>query len=175
MYLIGCTSNFCWPHQELSQAPRCRAGMYTSNARWIGGSRLAGVRHRLVPAPLVEPRSRGPPRTRLLPDPTRPKQPHGRPRVRPLPDPSVPKRPRGRPRIRPLPVVSVLKRPCGRPRKAALAPTASQGGSTVATRRIYARRTDCWRTRLRKCAVESTATTPVGRDVRSAMEKDQPA
>jgi hypothetical protein len=46
---------------------------------------------------------------------------------------------------------------------------------TVATARSYARRTYRSRTRLRRCAVESTATTPVGRDVRSAREKDQPA
>ena len=46
---------------------------------------------------------------------------------------------------------------------------------TVATACRYARRTYCSRTRLRRCDVESTATTPVGRDVLSAREKDQPA
>src|SRR5215469_18607576 len=42
---------------------------------------------------------------------------------------------------------------------------------TVATARSYARRTLCSRTCLRRCAGESTATTPVGRDVRSERRK----
>jgi FAD/FMN-containing dehydrogenase len=54
-------------------------------------------------------------------------------------------------------------------------PDALTAYATVATARNYARRTDRSRTRLRRCDVESTATTPVGRDVRSAREKDQPA
>jgi hypothetical protein len=33
VYLIGCTYNFCWLKQELSQAPPCRAGMCASNGK----------------------------------------------------------------------------------------------------------------------------------------------
>jgi len=48
-------------------------------------------------------------------------------------------------------------------------------GHTVATPCLYARITNRSRTRLRRCDVESTATTPLGRDVLSARRKDQPA
>src|SRR5262249_37454089 len=43
--------------------------------------------------------------------------------------------------------------------------------STVATARSYARRTCRSRKRLRRCDVESTATSPLGRDVRSERRK----
>ncbi len=110
MYLIGCTYNFCWPHHELSKphhaGQACTPAMASGLADHVWRVRDL-LEYRLVPAPWVEPRRRGRPRTRLLPDPTQPKRPRGRPRIRPLPD------------------VSVFKRPRGRPRKAALAPTTS--------------------------------------------------
>lgn len=101
MYLIGCTYNFCWPHHELSKphhaGQACTPAMASGLADHVWRVRDL-LEYRLVPAPWVEPRRRGRPRTRPLPDPTQPKRPRGRPRIRPLPDPLVPKRPRGRPR-----------------------------------------------------------------------------
>jgi hypothetical protein len=107
MYLIGCTYNFCWPHETLSRpsgeghphrawsacTPAMASGL-TDHA-WSMWELLC---YRVAPPSWSEPRRRGRPRLRPLPDPTQPKRPRGRPRTRPLPDPAVPKRPRGRPR-----------------------------------------------------------------------------
>jgi hypothetical protein len=89
MYLLGCTYNFCWPHQELSRsAPDAQAGKRT----WVActpamASGLTDhvwsvfelMSYQVAPSPWIAPKRRG------------------RPRIRPLPDPVVPKRPRGRP------------------------------------------------------------------------------
>lgn len=84
MYLIGCTYNFCFAHQDLSHAkhtgfsctPAMAAGL--TDQVWSIEEVLT---FQVAPAPW-----------------TAPKRGRGRPRTRPLPDPTVPKRPRGRPR-----------------------------------------------------------------------------
>ena len=104
MYLIGSTSNFCWPHHELSTAryygrpctPAMAAGL--TDHIW---SVLELLNYKIAPAPWVEPKQ-----TRR----------YGKGVVYDL---SIPKRPRGRPRKHPLPDPSESKRPCGRPRKIA--------------------------------------------------------
>jgi IS1 family transposase len=91
MYLIGCTYNFCCFHQELGtraageaqhllrQTPAMASGL--TDHRW----RLSElVSYKVAPAPWVEPKRRGRPRTRPLPDPNVPKRPRGRPRKIPL-------------------------------------------------------------------------------------------
>jgi len=83
MYLIGCTYNLCFPHHELSHArhfgspctPAMASGL--TDHIWRVGEVLT---YQVVPAPWVEPKRRGRPRTRPLPDPTVPKRPRGRPR-----------------------------------------------------------------------------------------------
>lgn len=83
MFVIGCTYNFCVPHQELSKAThcgyRCTPAMAAGLTDHIWPSREL-LMYKVAPVAWVEP-----------------KRP-GRPRKHPLPDPSVPKRPRGRPR-----------------------------------------------------------------------------
>jgi IS1 family transposase len=81
MYLIGCTYNFCRPHQELSSrrhighpcTPAMAAGL--TDHIWSVAELLM---YKVAPSPWVAPKRR--------------------PRIRPLPDPAMPKRPRGRPR-----------------------------------------------------------------------------
>ena len=83
MYLIGCTYNLCFPHHELSHArhfgspctPAMASGL--TDHIWPVGEVLT---YKVAPAPWVEPKRRGRPRTRPLPDPTVPKRPRGRPR-----------------------------------------------------------------------------------------------
>ena len=96
MYLIGCTYNFCFAHQELSHrrhtgspcTPAMAAGL--TDHIW----RIEEVlTFQVAPAPWVAPK-----RSYKRRDPTMPKRPRGRPRIHPLPDPTLPKRPRGRPR-----------------------------------------------------------------------------
>src|SRR5256885_12096683 len=83
MYLIGCTYNFCVPHQQLSQATHCGRPCTPAMAAgltdhiWSVSELLS---YKRAPAPWIEPKRRG------------------RPRQHPGLDPSVPKRPRGRPR-----------------------------------------------------------------------------
>jgi transposase-like protein len=87
MYLIGCTYNFCFPHQELSK--QAHFGCPTTPAMaaaltdhcWSVRELLS---YQVAPAPWIAPKAE--------------KRPRGRPRTRPLPDPTLPKRPRGRPR-----------------------------------------------------------------------------
>lgn len=91
MYLIGCTYNFCCVHHELSkreegaaqrvleQTPAMASGL--TDHLW----RLSDLlRYKVAPAPWVEPKRRGRPRTRPLLDPTMPKRPRGRPRKIPV-------------------------------------------------------------------------------------------
>jgi hypothetical protein len=83
MYLIGCTYNWCLPHQELSSdrhaghpcTPALAAGL-TDHI----GSITELLTSKLAPPPWTEPKKRGRPRKRPLPDPTVPKRPRGRPR-----------------------------------------------------------------------------------------------
>ena len=83
MYLIGCTYNFCWPHQELSSSrhvghpctPAMASGL--TDHIWSVAELLT---YKVAPSPWVAPKRRGRPRTRPLPDPTVPKRPRGRPR-----------------------------------------------------------------------------------------------
>ncbi len=91
MYLIGSTYNFCCFHQALNkpiageahrllrETPAMASGL--TDHLWSISELLS---YKVAPAPWVEPKRRG------------------RPRSRPLPDPNVPKRPRGRPRKIPL-------------------------------------------------------------------------
>lgn len=93
MSLIGCTYNFCWPHQELSNSkhfgspctPAMAAGL--TDHMWSVSELLS---FKVAPAPWVEPKRRGRPRNVPVADPTMPKRPRGRPRRHPLPDPCVP-------------------------------------------------------------------------------------
>ena len=91
MYLIGSTYNFCCFHHELSkravgeaqrllrQTPAMASGL--TDHLWSLSELL---RYKVIPAPWVEPKRRGRPRTRPLPDPNVPKRPRGRPRKIPL-------------------------------------------------------------------------------------------
>jgi len=91
MYLIGSTYNFCCFHQQLStqaageaqkllrQTPAMASGL--TDHLWSLSELL---RYKVAPAPWVEPKRRGRPRTRPLPDPNVPKRPRGRPRKIPL-------------------------------------------------------------------------------------------
>lgn len=83
MYLIGCTYNLCFPHDQLSSArhfgfpctPAMAAGL--TDHIWGIGEVLT---YKVAPAPWVHPTRRGRPRIHPLPDPTVPKRPPGRPR-----------------------------------------------------------------------------------------------
>ena len=91
MYLIGSTYNFCCFHQSLRilrageaqpllrQTPEKARGL--TDQLW---SLAELLRYKVAPAPWVEPKRRGRPRTRPLPDPNVPKRPRGRPRKIPL-------------------------------------------------------------------------------------------
>jgi transposase-like protein/IS1 family transposase len=91
MYLIGSTYNFCCFHDQLStqavgeaqrllrQTPVIASGL--TDHLW-SLSELLG--YKVAPAPWVEPKRRGRPRTKPLPDPGAPKRPRGRPRKIPL-------------------------------------------------------------------------------------------
>jgi IS1 family transposase len=88
MYLIGCTYNFCFPHQELSK--KAHFGCPTTPAMaaaltdhiWGMGELL---RYKIAPASWVQA------------TPAKPKRPRGRPRIQAKTEESQPKRPRGRP------------------------------------------------------------------------------
>jgi len=84
MYLIGTTSNFCCPHQELSkrrtpgqqkQTPAMASSI--TDHLW---SVLEVLRYQMAPPSWVEPKRRGRPRKRPVPDLNMPKRPRGRPR-----------------------------------------------------------------------------------------------
>ena len=101
MYLIGCTYNFCFAHQDLSKAKHwgrtCTPAMASGLTDHVW-SVCELLQYKVAPSPWVEPKRRGRPRKEAGANPPLPKRPRGRPRKHPLPDPSVPKRPRGRPR-----------------------------------------------------------------------------
>jgi transposase-like protein/IS1 family transposase len=83
MYLIGCTYNFCWPHQELSTTkhggrpctPAMAAGL--TDHLWSVWEVLT---YKVAPPAWVEPKRRGRPRTRPVAESVGPKRPRGRPR-----------------------------------------------------------------------------------------------
>jgi len=83
MYLIGCTYNLCFPHHELSHASHfgfaCTPAMASglTDHIWSVGEVLT---YKVAPAPWIETKRRGRPRTRPFSDPTLPKRPRGRPR-----------------------------------------------------------------------------------------------
>src|SRR3989442_15792062 len=91
MYLMGSIYNFCWFHQALNkrvageahtllrQTPAMASGL--TDHLW-SSSEL--VHYKSAPAPWVEPKRRGRPRSKPLPDPNMPKRPRGRPRKIPL-------------------------------------------------------------------------------------------
>lgn len=91
MYLIGSTYNFCCFHHELSkrtvgevqkllrQTPAMASGL--TDHLWSLSELL---RYKVAPAPWVQPKRRGRPRTKPLADPNVPKRPRGRPRKIPL-------------------------------------------------------------------------------------------
>jgi transposase-like protein len=83
MYLIGCTYNFCFPHQELSSDRHaghpCTPAMAAELTDHIW-SIAELLTYKVAPSPWTEPKKRGRPRKRPLPDPTVPKRPRGRPR-----------------------------------------------------------------------------------------------
>ncbi len=88
MYLIGCTYNFCFPHQELSK--KTHFGCPTTPAMAAAlTDHIWSIReivwYKVAPAPFV-------------PDPLiKPKRPRGRPRKPVTVEPTQPKRSRGRP------------------------------------------------------------------------------
>ncbi len=81
MYLIGCSSNFCFAHHELSKAKHwgraCTPAMASglTDHVWSVGELLT---YKLAPPAWVEPSRRGPPRKRPVSDP----EPTRRARVR---------------------------------------------------------------------------------------------
>ncbi len=83
MYLIGCTYNFCIPHQQLSHSthfgractPAMAAGL--TDHIWSVSELLS---YKSTPAPWSEPKRRGRPRKHPALDPTVPKRSRGRPR-----------------------------------------------------------------------------------------------
>ncbi len=105
MYLLGCTYNFCWPHQELSKTKHygraCTPAMAAelTDHIWSVGELLT---YKVAPAPWIEPKQTRRRRKGAACDPAIPKRSRGRPRKHPLPDPNVLKRPRGRPRKIPV-------------------------------------------------------------------------
>jgi transposase-like protein len=88
MYLIGCTYNFCFPHQELSK--KTHFGRPTTPAMAAAlTDHIWSIRemlwYKVVPAPFVQAPS------------AKPKRPQGRPRKAVTVEQTQPKRPRGRP------------------------------------------------------------------------------
>lgn len=88
MYLIGCTYNFCFPHQELSKQAHfggpttpAMAAAFTEHV-WSLRELLC---YKVAPSPYVQ--------ITLV----KSKRPRGRPRKLPTVEQAVPKRPRGRP------------------------------------------------------------------------------
>ena len=75
MYLIGCTSNLCWVHQQLGRTPAMAAGLTDHICRV-----KEVLCYKVAPAPF---------------EPS--KRPKGRPRTRPHVDEPTVKAPRGRP------------------------------------------------------------------------------
>jgi transposase-like protein/IS1 family transposase len=101
MYLIGCTYNWCFAHQELSSAkhrghpctPAMAAGL--TDHLWSVAELLL---YKVAPPAWVAPKGVRQQGKASVSEQALPKRPPGRPRKHPLPDPTLPKRPRGRPR-----------------------------------------------------------------------------
>ena len=106
MYLLGCTYNWCWPHDQLRE----RISDQPGQARWRERTpaMAAGLtdhiwsvyellHYQIAPSAWVMPKRRGRPCKRPMPDLSVPKRPRGRPR-KVIQGPIPPKRPRGRPR-----------------------------------------------------------------------------
>ena len=76
MYLIGCTYNFCFPHQELSKTTHfgyaCTPAMAAGLTDHIWTVQEV-VTSKIAPAPWVEPKRRGRPRIRPGSDPAGPR------------------------------------------------------------------------------------------------------
>ncbi len=72
MYLIGCSYNFCWPHQQLSKAKHrgqpCTPAMASglTDHVWRVGELLM---YQVAPAPWIEPSRPRPARKRPVSDP----------------------------------------------------------------------------------------------------------
>jgi hypothetical protein len=101
MDLIGCPSNFCFPHHELSTTKHFGSAWTPARAAGLSDPiwRVQQVlTSKIALAPWVDPKPAGRSRKKAVCDPRGPKRPRGRPRKHPLPDPTLPKRPRGRPR-----------------------------------------------------------------------------
>jgi IS1 family transposase len=88
MYLIGCTYNFCWFHQELSKSiekgglgmpctPAMASGL--TDHQW---SLFELLSYKVAPPPLLIPKRRGRPRTKSLLDPSKSKPTSQKARVR---------------------------------------------------------------------------------------------
>jgi hypothetical protein len=87
MYLIGCTYNFCWAHQELSKAGHfgkaCTPAMASGLTDHVW-SVCELVSYQVAPSPWIEPKQRGRPKKQAEQTviPTQCQKP--RPRFRPL-------------------------------------------------------------------------------------------
>ncbi len=85
MYLIGCTYNFCWVHQDLSKAPHrgspCTPAMASglTDHVWSVCELLC---YKVAPSPWVPPKHRGRPKKRSEPTATPTQRQHSRPLVR---------------------------------------------------------------------------------------------
>ena len=101
MYLIGCTYNFCFAHQELSKPQHlgyaCTPAMAAGVTDHVWSMKEV-LTYKMAPAPWIKPKRRLRSRKGMEVEVMLPKRPRGRPRKHPLPDPTLPKRPRGRPR-----------------------------------------------------------------------------
>src|SRR5713101_7355190 len=87
MYLIGCTYNFCFAHQELSKATHwgraCTPAMASGLTDHVW-SICELLRHKVVPSPWVEPKRRGRPKKLVEPTAIPAKRQSLRPRSRSL-------------------------------------------------------------------------------------------
>jgi transposase-like protein len=96
MYLIGCTYNLCWPHDQLReplpQQPGQRHWRQRTPAMAAGltdhiWSMYELLTYKVAPAPWVPPKRRGRPR-KVIQGPIPPKRPRGRPRKMALVSPT---------------------------------------------------------------------------------------
>jgi hypothetical protein len=87
MYLIGCTYNFCFVHQELSKAKHwgtaCTPAMASGLTDHVW-SICELLRYKVVPSPWVEPKRRGRPTKQAEQTVIPTKRQSSRPRFRPL-------------------------------------------------------------------------------------------
>jgi len=87
MYLIGCTYNFCWVHQELSKASHfgqaCTPAMASGLTDHVWSVREL-VSDKVAPSPWIEPKRRGRPKKQAEQPIMLTKRQSLRPRLRPL-------------------------------------------------------------------------------------------